>query len=454
MKLIYNVKDKPKFGQLIVFAIQQLLAIMAATLVVPIIIGNGMSPAAALFGAGIGTLVYLAFTKFRSPVFLGSSFAFLGSMAAAFAGGVSMSLGHLGLIIGAVIGGLVYVIIAIVVKFVGVAWINKLMPAVVIGPTVAIIGLSLAGNAIGDLMNGEVTNALGQVTTSPFVALICGLVTLIVTAVCATYGKKMVRLIPFVIGILAGYAVAAVFTVIGDIANNDALKVINFAYITDLFKDGVTLKSFFTLPDFTFVEAFKGVSDFNGTYLATIAVAYAPVAFVVFAEHIADHKNISSIIESDLLEDPGLHRTLLGDGVGSMAGAFFGGCPNTTYGESVGCVAITGNASVVTIFAAAIGAIAISFLSPFVAFVDSIPPCVMGGVCMALYGFIAVSGLKMVQKVDLNQNKNLFVASVILIAGIGGLTLNFGKVTITSIACALILGIIMNVILCRKNDEE
>ena len=454
MKLIYGVKDKPKFGQLIVFAIQQLLAIMAATLVVPLIVGNGMSPAAALFGAGVGTLVYLLFTKFRSPVFLGSSFAFLGSMAAAFAGGVSMSLGYLGLIVGAVIAGLVYVVIAIIVKFVGVAWINKLMPAVVIGPTVAIIGLSLAGNAVGDLTTGEVTNIANQVVTSPYVALICGLVTLIVTAICATYGKKMIRLIPFVIGILAGYAVAAIFTLIGGIAGNDALKVINFAYITDLFKDGVTLKTFFTVPDFTFLTAAKGISEFNGTYLATIAVAYAPVAFVVFAEHIADHKNISSIIESDLLEDPGLHRTLLGDGVGSMAGAFFGGCPNTTYGESVGCVAITGNASVVTIFAAAIGAIAISFLSPFVAFVDSIPPCVMGGVCMALYGFIAVSGLKMVQKVDLNQNKNLFVASVILIAGIGGLTLTFGKVTITSIACALILGIIMNVILCHKKDEE
>ena len=160
MKLIYGVKDRPKFGQLIVFAIQQLLAIMAATLVVPVIVGNEMQPAAALFGAGIGTLVYLLFTKFRSPVFLGSSFAFLGSMAAAFAGGVSMALGYLGLIIGAVVAGLVYVIIAIVVKFVGVNWINKLMPAVVIGPTVAIIGLSLAGNAVGDLTTGEVTKVV------------------------------------------------------------------------------------------------------------------------------------------------------------------------------------------------------------------------------------------------------------------------------------------------------
>ena len=452
MKLIYGVKDKPKFGQLIVFAIQQLLAIMAATLVVPVIVGNGMQPAAALFGAGVGTLVYLLFTKFRSPVFLGSSFAFLGSMAAAFAGGVSMALGYVGLILGAVIAGLVYVVIAIVVKLVGVNWINKLMPAVVIGPTVAIIGLSLAGNAVGDLTTGEVY-AGDAVVTSPYVALVCGLVTLIVTAVCATYGKKMIRLIPFICGILAGYGVAAVFTAIGNAANIDALKVINFSYITDLFKGGVTLGTFFTVPEFTFLTAIKGVKELNATYLTTIAVAYAPVAFVVFAEHIADHKNISSIIESDLLEDPGLHRTLLGDGVGSMAGAIFGGCPNTTYGESVGCVAITGNASVVTILAAAVGAIIISFLSPFVAFVDSIPPCVMGGVCMALYGFIAVSGLKMVQKVDLEQNKNLFVASVILIAGIGGLTLNFGKVTITSIACALILGIIMNVILGRKKAE-
>ena len=473
MKLIYGIKDRPSFGKVIIFAIQQLLAIMAATLVVPLIIGNGMSPAAALFGAGVGTLVYLLFTKFRSPVFLGSSFAFLGSMAAAFAGGVSMSLGYLGLILGAVIAGLVYVIIAIIVKLVGTAWINKLMPAVVIGPTVAIIGLSLAGNAIGDLTKGEVSKPIidyvlnletaiptvsavegTQVLTSPFVALACGLVTLIVTAICATYGKKMVRLIPFVIGILAGYAVASIFTVIGNIAGNDALKVINFAYITDLFKDGVTLNTFITVPDFTFLTAVKGIGEINGTYFATIAVAYAPVAFVVFAEHIADHKNISSIIESDLLEDPGLHRTLLGDGVGSMAGAFFGGCPNTTYGESVGCVAITGNASVITIFAAAIGAIAISFISPFVAFVDSIPPCVMGGVCMALYGFIAVSGLKMIQKVDFEQNRNLFTASVILIAGIGGLTINFGKVTITSIACALILGIITNIILSRKKTNE
>ena len=202
------------------------------------------------------------------------------------------------------------------------------------------------------------------------------------------------------------------------------------------------------------MTALGGFSEITGAYIGTVAVAYVPVAFVVFAEHIADHKNISSIIERDLLKEPGLSRTLLGDGVGSMVGAFFGGCPNTTYGESVGCVAITRNASIVTIITAACGAILISFVSPFVAFVNSIPSCVMGGVCMALYGFIAVSGLKMLQKVDLGQNKNLFTASVILIAGIGGLSVSFGKVTLTAVACALILGIIVNVMLSKAKEEE
>ena len=200
--------------------------------------------------------------------------------------------------------------------------------------------------------------------------------------------------------------------------------------------------------------SFKGLKDINGAYIATIAVAYIPVAFVVFAEHIADHKNLSSIIDHDLLEDPGLHRTLLGDGVGSIAGAFFGGCPNTTYGESVGCVAITGNASVLTILATAILAIVASFFAPFVTFLATIPSCVMGGVCMTLYGFIAVSGLKMIQNVDLGENKNLFVVAVILIAGVGGMTLTFGKITITSIACALILGIIVNVLVSSHKDES
>ncbi len=460
MKLVYGIKDKPKFPQLLIFAFQQVLAILAATIAVPAIIGNGMSQSAALFGAGIGTLVYQLFTKFRSPVYLGSSFAFLGSMFAAFGGAVSSSAGHAGLIIGAVFAGLVYVVIAIVIKLVGVKWINKLMPAAVIGPTVAIIGLSLAGNAVGDLTkgkvmvesvaqiidNGQIVDQTSMVSgCSPYIALLCGLITLFAVMIFSVYGKKMMKLIPFVLGILVGYCAAAIFTVIGIATDNVTLQIIDFSVFKGL--------DIFAIPDFTFLKAVEGIKEIDGSFIATLAVAYVPVAFVVFAEHIADHKNLSTIIGSDLLEEPGLHRTLLGDGVGSMAGAIFGGCPNTTYGESVGCVAITRNASVITITCAAVMCIVISFFGPFVTFLASIPNCVMGGVCVALYGFIAVSGLKMVQKVDLGQSKNLFTVSVILIAGIGNLSVSFGKVTLTSIACALILGIITNLLLARGKED-
>ncbi len=445
MDLIYDIHDRPKFGRVIVFAFQQLLAILAATIAVPSIIGNGMSQSAALFGAGVGTLIYLLFTKFRSPVFLGSSFAFLGSMFAAFAGAVSTEAGYAGLIIGAFFAGIVYVIIAVIVRIAGVEWINKLMPPVVIGPTVAIIGLSLAGNAVSDSLNGAyLSDASAYImSTNTWLCFICAIVTLLVIVICSVYGKKTLKLIPFIIGILAGYIVASAFTAIGMASGNEDFIIIDFSKFL----------SIQWIPDFTFITAAKGFSELTGDYIATIAVAYIPVAFVVFAEHIADHKNLSSIINRDLLENPGLHRTLLGDGVGSMVGAVFGGCPNTTYGESVGCVAITGNASVITIFATAIMAIIISFVGPFVTFLSTIPSCVMGGVCITLYGFIAVSGLKMVQQVDLNENRNLFVVSVILIAGIGGMALKIGSVTLTEIASALILGIIVNLILGAKEKK-
>ncbi len=443
MQLIYGVKDKPKFGQVIVFALQQLLAILAATIAVPAIIGHGMSQSAALFGAGVGTIVYLLFTKFRSPVFLGSSFAFLGSMGTAFAGAVAAAAGYAGLVIGAAFAGLVYVVIAIIVKLCGVAWIDKVMPAVVIGPTVAIIGLSLAGNAVDDLSAGAI-KVDGASVASPYIAILCGLVTLAVTIACSVYGKKFLKMIPFIIGIVAGYAVAAVFTVIGNVAGIDALKIINFSLFANME----------WVPEFTFIQAFRGFADIDAAYIGTVAVAYVPVAFVVFAEHIADHKNLSTIIEHDLLKDPGLANTLLGDGVGSMAGAIFGGCPNTTYGESVGCVAISGNASVVTIIATAVLCLLAAFVAPFTTFLATIPPCVMGGVCIALYGFIAVSGLKMIQTVDLGDNRNLFVVSVILIAGVGGLTVSFGPVTVTEVACALILGILTNIMVNKKKAKE
>ncbi len=439
MNLIYGIKDKPKFSQLLVFAFQQMLAIMAATLVVPVLVNStgvtnlDMDPAAALLGAGFGTLTYILFTKGNSPVFLGSSFAFLSAMYAATA------FGYFGIIIGAILAGLVYVVIALIIKLAGVKWISKLMPAVVIGPTVSIIGLSLAGNAISDLQKA---NAGG----STLIAILCGLVTLFVTVLASTYGKKMAKLIPFIIGIGAGYITASIFTVIGNATGTEALKVVDFSALSNNFAT-ISLSSFFHVPKFAFVQAIDEVSAFDWSCMGTLALLYMPVAFVVFAEHIADHRNLSTIIGQDLLENPGLSRTLLGDGVGSMVGAFFGCCPNTTYGESVACIAITGNASVATIAASAIGCIVLAFFSPFVALVNTIPSCVMGGVCIALYGFIAVSGLKMFKDLDLGENRNLFVVSTILIIGIGGLVIDFGQLQITSIATALILGILVNLML-------
>ncbi len=444
MKLIYSIKDKPKSGQVVLFALQQLLAIMAATIAVPAVInsicGTALTASAALFGAGCGSIIYLLFTKSSSPVFLGSSFAFIGSMCSAFAGAASLAAGYWGLIIGALMAGLVYVVIAIVIKFCGVKWIDKLMPPVIIGPTVAIIGLSLSGNAVGDLMSS------GAGGGSTYVALICGLITLAVTMLASTYGKKGVKLVPFIIGILAGYIAATVFYLIGKATDNPALIVINYG----AFQGCGVIK----LPDFTFLLGKGALSQINGAYLLTLFSAYVPVAFVVFAEHLADHKNLSSIVGVNLLEEPGLTRTLLGDGIGSIVGTFFGGCPNTTYGESIACVAITRNASTVSIWGAAFACIIFSLIAPLVAFLETIPSCVMGGVCVALYGFIAVSGFKMLQGVDLNKNRNLFVASVIFITGVGGMVVTFGAVEIRTVACALILGILANVMLSKEKDEE
>ena len=447
MELIYGIKDKPKFGKVVLFALQQLLAIMAATIAVPAIIGHGLSASAAMFGAGVGTIVYLLFTKSSSPVFLGSSFAFIGSMLSALAGAETLGLaeqaGYWGLIIGAIMAGLVYVIIAIIVKFCGVNWINKLMPPVIIGPTVSIIGLSLSGNAVGDLMKTSVEGG------STYVALICGLVTLAVTMLFSTYGKKIGRLIPFILGILAGYILASIFAIIGYTTDNASLIVINYSAVKAL--DFSSIQGYFSIPKFTFLlGGSKGLSAINGKYILTLFTAYVPVAFVVFAEHLADHKNLSAIIGKDLLEEPGLTRTLLGDGLGSIAGAFIGGCPNTTYGESIGCVAITRNASTISIWGCAFICILFSLISPLVAFLETIPSCVMGGVCIALYGFIAVSGFKMFQTVDLNKNKNLFVASFIFITGVGGMVVSFGAVEIRTVACALILGILTNVMLSKE----
>ena len=504
-KLIFEVDGKPSFGKLLLFAFQQVLAVLAATILVPTIIGLPVQMPAAILGAGLGTLVYLLFTRFKSPVVISSSFAFLGAL------GNAVAFGYMGILLGGLFAGSVYVIIAIIIKFAGTKWVEKLMPPVIIGPTVALIGLSLAGNATADLVKAT---AAGQ--SYNWIGLLCGLVAFFTIVIFSVQNKfKTGRLIPFIIGILAGYVVAAIFTGIGYAAKIDYFKIIDYTPLINNFKN-ITFESFLTYPRFSLIggiqelvnggvdrnimmayisnnqladalaeanyvvaelddaallEAIKAVNDGVGPQTITgmgvleVALAFVPVAFVTFAEHIADHKNLSTIVNKNLLEEPGLSRTLLGDGVGSMVGTVFGICPNTTYGESVGCVAITKNASVRTIFAAALMLIVLSFVSPLTCALRTIPNCVMGGVCLTLYGFIAVSGFKMFQQVDLSKNKNLFIVAAILISGIGGLALQFpydiagnkGVLTITSIATALILGIITMVItnaVERRNSPE
>ena len=429
MKLIYDVNQKPPIGKNLVYAFQQVLAIMAATLLVPLLVGEPLNQAAALCGAGFGTLFYIFVTKKKSPVFLGSSFAFISPLIGA------ASCGCLGIFLGAVFAGLVYTIIALIVKKTGSGWVNKLLPPVVIGPTVALIGLSLCGSAVTNL-----TNTNGGAEYYNLVHILLGIFAFLVTVWASVKGPKWMRMIPFIIGIGAAYIVGLVLTFCG-------VPIINVSAYDNM--------QFFKLPEFTFLGMFSGkggtVSSFSD--VLNIFMLFAPVAFVTLAEHIADHKNLSTIVERDLITDPGLDRTLIGDGVGSIIGSFFGGCPNTTYGESVGCVAITGNASVSTIVIAAIYCIILSFLDPFTCFVNSIPTCIIGGVCIALYGFIAVSGLKMVQHVDLGDNRNLFVVASILVCGIGGLELKLGPITISAIASALILGIIVNVLFNRRNEK-
>lgn len=447
MKLIYDVQDRPPFKQTILFALQQIIAIMAATLLVPLLVsGFGLpaDPAAALFGAGAGTLVYILFTRRRSPVFLGSSFTFLGAYAAS----INQGYGYWGMLVGLVFAGLVYVVIGLIVKFIGSKWVNRIMPRVIIGPIVALIGLSLSSTATGWMStNGGSDYSL--------LTILCGLVTFLVIVLVSVKGSKMMKLIPFIIGVGAGYALALILTVIGHLTACEAMMILDFTPFKEAFGT-FTLQSIVDFPKFFFVKAIESgsIAQLDAAAIGNIAMIYVPIAVVELAQHIADHKNLGNIINRDLIADPGLDKTLFGDGVGSIVGGLFGGCANTTYGESIGCVAITGNASLVSIALAAVGCLILPFFTPFVVLINSIPKCVMGGACIAMYGFIAVSGLQMLRKVDLGDSRNLFVVSAILVCGIGGLTFELGSnpvtggslLSITSLAVALIVGLIVNLI--------
>ncbi len=456
MKLVYGIKDRPSFGKNLVFAFQQMIAIMAATLLVPMVVtqttGLYCDPAAALFGAGAGTIVYLLFTRFKSPVFLGSSFTFLGALCTA----AAQNYGYWGLIIGVTFAGLVYAVIALIIKLVGSGWIKKLLPHVIIGPILAIIGLSLSGTAGNWMMyNGKEEYGLWYI--------LVGLVTFVAIVVASTKGGKSIRLIPFIVGIGAGLVFAILLTCIGLATGYKAMQIVDFTPIKECFSP-IRFQSFFDYPKFTFIEAIKqgATAELDGAAIGNLAVLFVPIAVVELAQHISDHENLSNIVEKDLLEDPGLHNTLLGDGIGSAVGAFFGGCANTTYGESISCVALSKNASTYTILTTAVMCMLVSFVSPFVALINMVPKCVMGGACIAMYGFISVSGLQMLKDVDLGDHRNLYPVAAILVIGIGGVTLNFGTnsltgeplIQITALALAMAVGIIVNYITHSGKDNE
>lgn len=458
MKLVYDIFDKPSMGKTLVFAFQQMIAIMAATILVPMLVtsyGLVADPAAALFGAGIGTLVYILFTKQRSPVFLGSSFTFLGAYAAS----IGQNFGYLGIILGVFFAGLVYVLIGFIIKMVGSSWVNKLMPAVIIGPVVTLIGLSLSSTATSWMaLNGSTLDEDYSLVT-----ILVGAVTFFAIVIASVKGSDNIKLIPFIVGIAVGYVFALAITLIGRASSNETMQIMSLQSFKDTFEP-LTLSSFIKVPDFFFLKAIqeKGWQTLSAADVGSIALIYIPIGIVELAQHIADHKNLGNIINRDLITDPGLDNTLFGDGVGSIVGSLFGGAANTTYGESIGCVAITGNASIISIIVASLGCMILSFFTPFVALIHSIPKCVMGGACVALYGFIAVSGLQMLRKVDLNNSKNLFIVSGILVTGIGGLTLKFGYneltggaiLEITALAVALLFGIVTNLIVNNGKLES
>ena len=468
--MLLEVDEAPKkAGKWIILAIQHVLAMFVACVTVPMIVFSGVNVtiggvtqnlasvmiAPTLFSAGIGTIFYLFVTKFKSPMFLASSFAYMAAMSEAIkvdaqAGQVNLWI----LPVGMAMVGVVYCLVALLIKLFGVAWLNKLLPPIVVGPVIMVIGLSLAGSAIGNL-TGTAAGAYNWCN------IISGLVAMVVTAICAHYGKGTISLIPFVLGMLSGYITGVLFTAIGYYGcSSDYCRVVNFDPFINLFSN-IRVQSFLDYPKFLFLAAqSSNVVPLSGSAVGQAALIFIPVSLVTICEHIGDHKNMSGLLQRDLLEEPGLSRTLIGDGVATAISGCLCGAANTTYGENVAVIGVTRIASTKVIFLACCFSMLLGFFSPVMALTQTIPACVTGGVSLILYGFIASSGVKMLihEKVDMSKTKNIFVSSVILVAGIGGLVFSFGSgevsMSITSVSVAMILGIIMNAILREKKPSS
>ena len=424
-KMLYDVNEKPPIAKWIILALQHVFAMFGATILVPILVNSAagevvLTIPVALVTSGIGTLIYILCTKGKSPVYLGSSFAFIAPLAAAFLkGGIS------GAMTGIMAVGLIYIIFAIIIKFAGKNWLDKLLPPVVIGPMIMIIGLGLAPSAISQI-------GLGTGVDVEWRGVIVALVTFLTTAIVMVRAKGFIKIIPFLIGIVTGYILSII------------LGLVDFTPVLEA--------SFFSIPSFV-IPFVSYMPSFSA--LLTIA----PIALVTMAEHIGDHTALGTIIGKDLLKDPGLDKTLLGDGIATFVAGLLGGPANTTYGENTSVVGMTKVASVWVIGLAAIFAICLGFLGKFTAIVSTIPNPVLGGVSLLLYGFIAVNGLKVLiqNQIDFGKSKNVVVASSMLVLGLGGAAISIVSgdlsITISGMSLAAIVGILLNLFLPAEKEN-
>ncbi|MEX2804505.1 uracil-xanthine permease family protein [Streptococcus sp. H31] len=414
----YDVHERPASGLLIGLSFQHLFAMFGATVLVPILVG--IDPAIALFSSGLGTLAHLSVTQYKIPAYMGSSFAYIATMQTLMKSGGIAAVAQ-----GAIAGGLVYLLVALVVKFAGNAWIDKVLPPVVVGPIIIVIGLSLATTAVNDVMLKD-----GQYN---FTYLLIGMVTLLAVILFNIYGKKIVGIIPVLLGLAVGYLFAIA---IGFLTNQ---TIVDFSEVVS--------SSWFSLPDFDILFL-----DYSFKFYPSAVLTMAPIAFVTMTEHFGHIMVLNSLTGRDFFKDPGLDRTLTGDGLAQIIAGIFGAPPVTSYGENIGVMALNKIYSVYVIAGAALIAVVMSFIGKVSALLSSIPSPVIGGISIALFGVIASSGLKILieNKVDFDNKKNLLIASVILVSGIGGLMLQINGLQITGVAFSTLLGILLYQILPEK----
>ncbi|WP_078380961.1 solute carrier family 23 protein [Sutcliffiella halmapala] len=421
-KPILDVHEKPKAPQWLILSLQHLFAMFGATILVPMLVG--LSPAVALISSGLGTLAYLIITKGQIPAYLGSSFAFIIPITSAIALG-----GPGGAMVGSFLTGIVYGIVALLIKKLGYKWILNLLPPIVVGPVIIVIGLGLANVAV-DMAMYENPGAHPDELVYSLKHLMVALTTLVITIGSAIFLKGIFSIIPILIGIIGGFTTAYF------------AGLVNFTAVKEA--------SWIAAPDFIipFVNYTPSIS-------LAIIVIMVPIALVTLAEHIGDQMVLSNIVGRNFVKKPGLHRSILGDGVATIIASFIGGPPNTTYGENIGVIAITRVFSVFVVGGAAVIAISFGFIGKITALIGSVPSAVMGGVSILLFGIIASSGLRMLieSKVDFGEKRNLVIASVITVIGIGGAFLKMGDFQIPGMALAAIVGVVLNQVLPGKDKE-